>query len=771
MKITLSKLHRLFTPIGGSKYFLASVLTTVTVVLSFINSHAQVKPVPQQVPYVQDFGTSASLWVASNGNTLSATGILLLRASTGSANLSTAELTSYTTVRPSGSVRNYTTQGSNALFQPANNVLDLPNNVGIILGTDEDRTSSFNLALNTTGLQNIVVSYDIVTYETFAGYYLGAALQVSNTWNNSSLYTTIPATEYVMAGKGKGNVDNYTVTIPSSFDNKSEIFLRLIVWSNATAVGFNFPSVIVDNISVSGDAFTLTNLDLSVPSLPAKDVPFDVIVKSTNPNGAVGTVTSNTIITLSGIGTSGVLSGTLTTTILSGMSSATFSGLTYSQPSTVTLTSSVVLGDVLATDMGVFTVAALPLTAVAFRVKSVIPTSTSELIQGKAFSVIVESISQNGSTFAVASSTGFALNVSSGSGTLGGTLNGTILANASSATISGITYSKNEIFTLGVVSSSGQALASASFVLTILGDPLAGLTILYSEGFENFNKLPKLNNYNVSVVGLTSFNIDRAALNSGGSPTYGDAGFVVVRTSRGPWLGNQADNIGTTTFFDNTGSDVSDSNFVAAATSFFVSSATGANRYLVLPAITLNGTNLKLSWQAMSRGSFPFRDSYNVRYSLTAPSNPFDPTDFSELISTIPGVAQFINEPSRRVTNHTINLDSKFENEVIYIAFQLSTPAPGGDRLFFDNIVVSSGGSLTGINVFENTKPTLKAMPNPASETVLIQSTTIEDVKILNMIGNEVLVAKTNTPISITALTKGLYIAVTKKGTVKFIVE
>ncbi len=442
-----------------------------------------------------------------------------------------------------------------------------------------------------------------------------------------------------------------------------------------------------------------------------------------------------------------------------------------------TQTAGVTVSDLLSYAIDNISVTGIPplvntVTAVAFRIKSVTPTSTSVLTQGKAFSVEVESISQNGSTYAVTSSAGFTLSVSSGSGTLGGTLTGTILASTTSTIITGITYSKGEVFTLSVVSVSGQPLLSASFVLTIAGDPLAGLNVLYSENFENFNNVPKLNNYNVSVAGMTSYNIDRAALNSGGSPTYGNAGFVVVRTARGPWFGNGADNIGTTTYFDNTGSDNKDSNFVAAATSYFISTSTGASRYLVLPAINLAGSNIKLSWQAMSRGSFAFRDSYKVKYSETAPSSPFNTEDF-ELISTVPGVAVIINEPSRRVTNHSISIPTNFENKIIYFAFELSTPGPGGDRIFLDNILVTSGSSITGFN--ENTQmistPILKATPNPASESITIQSAVSETVKIYNLIGNQVLTGTTNTSLAIGSLTKGMYVAVTTKGTVKFIVE
>src|SRR5439155_13450623 len=63
---------------------------------------------------------------------------------------------------------------------------------------------------------------------------------------------------------------------------------------------------------------------------------------------------------------------------------------------------------------------------------------------GTAFSVTVQSQDANGSPSNVTASTGISLSKQAGTGTLGGTLTGTIPAGASSATISGVTYTKAE---------------------------------------------------------------------------------------------------------------------------------------------------------------------------------------------------------------------------------------------------------------------------------------------------------------------------------------
>ena len=412
-------------------------------------------------------------------------------------------------------------------------------------------------------------------------------------------------------------------------------------------------------------------------------------------------------------------------------------------------------------------------TAVAFKIKSVTPTSTSVITAGKAFSVVVESADPDGAPFAVTSATGFSLAVVGGSGTLNGTVSGIILASTSSAIVSGISYSQAGVIVLSATATSGQPLTSVTSVITVTGDPLSGLNVLFSENFEDANSLPAADNFPVSVSGFTAYNLDNETLSPSGSPGYGSAGFVVVRTIRGPWRGNGLDNIGTETYFDNTGSTVADSNFVAGATSFFVSSVAGANRWLVLPAVTLSGENIKLAWQSMSRGSFNFRDSYRLKVSATAPSDPFITADF-ELISTVAGVAEFANEPSRRVTSHSIDLPATLKGLVVYIAFEVFTPAPGGDRIFFDNILVTSTDAITGVDDVIDSK-SLAIYPNPATATLFVASE--GQLTVSSTAGNTVIATTIvgKTAIDVSGLALGLYVVKLQTATgvqfAKFIKE
>ncbi len=63
---------------------------------------------------------------------------------------------------------------------------------------------------------------------------------------------------------------------------------------------------------------------------------------------------------------------------------------------------------------------------------------------GVAFNVVVESLDPNGAARRVLTDTDVTLSVKTGTGSLGGTLSGTILAGTSSVTISGVTYSTDE---------------------------------------------------------------------------------------------------------------------------------------------------------------------------------------------------------------------------------------------------------------------------------------------------------------------------------------
>ncbi len=127
---------------------------------------------------------------------------------------------------------------------------------------------------------------------------------------------------------------------------------------------------------------------------------------------------------------------------------------------------------------------------------------------------------------------------------------------------------------------------------------------------------------------------------------------------------------------------------VAIATSWYQEQSTtglDANDWLILPAITL-GQNTTLKWDAMSltsSGDYP--DSYRIWVSTTTQ----DPTG----CQANPFLYRVIDEEAgddvggEGIQTRQVSLKN-YAGQTVYIAFQLNTPDPGGDRLALDNILV-----------------------------------------------------------------------------------
>ena len=82
---------------------------------------------------------------------------------------------------------------------------------------------------------------------------------------------------------------------------------------------------------------------------------------------------------------------------------------------------------------------------------------------GTAFSVVVQAQDANGNAANVVASTGVTLSLNAGTGTLGGTLTGTITAGSNSATITGVTYTKAQSgVILTATRTSGDSLTAGN---------------------------------------------------------------------------------------------------------------------------------------------------------------------------------------------------------------------------------------------------------------------------------------------------------------------
>ena len=145
--------------------------------------------------------------------------------------------------------------------------------------------------------------------------------------------------------------------------------------------------------------------------------------------------------------TSGPLSGTTTT--LNASYDLVESG--------VRLTATATGGDALSPA----TSAPFNVSAIASRLTVTTINGGSNPVAGTAFTVRVEAQDGPGNSSSVVASTGFALSLGTGNGTLGGTLTGTIPAGADHVDVSGITYTKAESgVTLHAVKTSGDTLAA-----------------------------------------------------------------------------------------------------------------------------------------------------------------------------------------------------------------------------------------------------------------------------------------------------------------------
>ncbi len=85
---------------------------------------------------------------------------------------------------------------------------------------------------------------------------------------------------------------------------------------------------------------------------------------------------------------------------------------------------------------------------------------------GNSFSVVVQSQNASSSATNVTAATGFTFSVATGDGTLTGTVSGTILAGQSSATVTGVTYSKAQNgVSLTATRTSGDTLTPGTSAL------------------------------------------------------------------------------------------------------------------------------------------------------------------------------------------------------------------------------------------------------------------------------------------------------------------
>jgi len=242
-------------------------------------------------------------------------------------------------------------------------------------------------------------------------------------------------------------------------------------------------------------------------------------------------------------------------------------------------------------------------------------------------------------------------------------------------------------------------------------------TVLFEENFENIGLIP--NTWVLANVdGLTPDDPDLASM--------ADSAWIVLNS---------------TTF----GSKI------AMGVSYYTA-AGNTNDWMILPQVTLGNTS-KLKWDAMSltsSGDYP--DSYKVWLSTTTQNV----AGCTNLLLSVEDEAWRITAPTPGlgVQSHEVDL-SAFAGQPVYIAFQLMTPDPGGDRLAIDNIKIIDG--LSSIKTQENAS--VNIYPNPALNFLNINSSeTLLSCEVFNMMGQTVFKINENIKtIDLSNFNKGIY--------------
>ena len=221
-----------------------------------------------------------------------------------------------------------------------------------------------------------------------------------------------------------------------------------------------------------------SQLSFSITGPEKAGVPFSVVVSSSDSDSNPSNVTSSTLVTLtkrSGNAAAGTITGTISGTITAGTNNVTINNVVWNvMENGVELTATASGGDTLAAgNSGLFNVIEGPPDRLAFK------TIASSKTAGTGFDVGVTTHDQFTNQSAVLVDTKLTLSIASGTGSMIGTVTGTIPTGSSSFTISGVTYDVAEIgVQLTATASLGFPLNSAtSNTFTVAAGALSGMTI------------------------------------------------------------------------------------------------------------------------------------------------------------------------------------------------------------------------------------------------------------------------------------------------------
>jgi len=317
------------------------------------------------------------------------------------------------------------------------NITELSVSYNMYIRNDQARSNSFNFSH----------SADNATYTDVAAldYNSPAAIGVTT----FELVGTAPSRSTTITGLS---------IIPGGF-----YFIR---WSGADVGGsgsrdeFGLDDIQVNATFAAGAGPTKLAVINVTPASPSANASFSATVQSQNASSNPANVTANTDVVLSITTGTGTLSGTLTGTILAGTNSVVLSGLSYNvAESGVVTTATRTAGDVLTAGNS----AGITFQETATNLTISAVNGGLDPLAYAPFNVTVTSRNSLNVTAPVLANTNVVISLGVGTGAVGGTLAGTILAGQSSVTLSGITYSQAENgVSLNVARTSGDVLTSGS---------------------------------------------------------------------------------------------------------------------------------------------------------------------------------------------------------------------------------------------------------------------------------------------------------------------
>ena len=248
---------------------------------------SQTAPAAQTLPYTQNFGTATfttlplgvAAWNGVSGATVNSQALAEASAPTGNATLIAA-----TAAQSSGGAYGYAVDGNAQLY----------------IQTSSNATNGANqpvVAVNTTGQQNVVLSYDISVISAQPRT-IGIVAQYRA--GTSGAWTTLTASSglnpFSQAGGTTGLKTTVSVILPPAANNQPVVQIRWAIW-RGTEGGIS-SGIGLDNISVSVSGATAIS-----PS--GSFAPFNTFAGTASASQSIGVIGSNLTSSITATGPSG----------------------------------------------------------------------------------------------------------------------------------------------------------------------------------------------------------------------------------------------------------------------------------------------------------------------------------------------------------------------------------------------------------------------------------------------------------------------------------